>query len=151
MFLHGVSMSAKCGTRNGWRVAMVLLLLTLGACNNSIHRVPIDQLDQPPDIKLTYHTVSRNDTLYSIAWLYGVDTRTLASLNNLPPPYTIRVGQKINLTSNKVPGSTHLSTVVASPGVEVIAVPDDANTVTEVVKPSVEPVVKRPSTAATPS
>ena len=144
-------MSARCGTKNSWRVVIVLLLLTLGACNSSEHLAPIDQLDQPPAIKLNYHTVSRNDTLYSIAWRYGVDTRTLASLNNLPPPYTIHVGQKINLSNENTSGSTHASTVASSPDVEVIAVPDDANTVTEVVKPDVEPVVKRNPVAATQS
>jgi lipoprotein NlpD len=144
-------MSAKRGTKNGWYIAVVLLLLVLSACKSSGHLAPIEQLDQPPDIKLTYHTVSRNDTLYSIAWRYGVDTRTLASLNNLPPPYTIHVGQKINLVSNEASGSTYSSTTVVSPGVEVIAVPDDANAVTEIVKPNMEPVVKQNPVAATSS
>jgi lipoprotein NlpD len=144
-------MSAKCGTKNSWRIAIVLLLLSLVACNSHEHLAPIEQLDQPPDIKLTYHTVSRNDTLYSIAWRYGVDTRTLASLNNLPPPYTIHVGEKINLVSDGASGSARSSTVASSPDVEVIAVPDDANTVTEVVKPNMEPVVKQNPVAATSS
>lgn len=141
-------MSAKCGTKNSWRVVAALLLLALSACNSSSHLAPIEQLDQPPAIKLTHHTVSRNDTLYSIAWRYGIDTRTLASLNNLPPPYTIHVGQKINLASDDASGSTYSSVAASSPDVEVIAVPDDANTVTEVVKPSMEPVVKQNPVAA---
>ena len=130
---------------------MVLLLLALGACKSSGHLAPIEQLDQPPDIKLTYHTVSRNDTLYSIAWRYGVDTRTLASLNNLQPPYTIHVGQKINLMGDGVSESTRSSTFAVSPDVEVTAVPDDSNSVVEVVKPDVKPVVKQNPVAATSS
>lgn len=132
-------MSARCGTKNCWptaypcsRVLAVLLLsLALGACKSSSHLAPIEQLDQPPGIKLTYHTVSRSDTLYSIAWRYGADYHELASINNIAPPYTIRVGQKINLAS--APANSAGSVISASsPGVEVRAIADDANAVTEV-------------------
>ncbi|MDT8428630.1 MAG: peptidoglycan DD-metalloendopeptidase family protein [Pseudomonadales bacterium] len=45
----------------------------------------------------TVHRVSRGETLYSIAWQYGVDYRRLALANNLQPPYTIYPDQRLNL------------------------------------------------------
>lgn len=132
-------MFAKCGTKNCWstayscsRVLFVLALsLVLGACKSSSHLAPIEQLEQPPGIKLNHHTVSRSDTLYSIAWRYGMDYHELASINNIASPYTIRVGQKINLSSSST-GSTGAAVYTSTPGVEVRAIAENANAVTEV-------------------
>ncbi|AYC32106.1 LysM peptidoglycan-binding domain-containing protein [Pseudomonas cavernae] len=41
------------------------------------------------------YRVQRGDTLYSIAFRYGWDWKALAARNNIPPPYTIRIGQAI--------------------------------------------------------
>ena len=43
------------------------------------------------------HIVSAGDTLFSIAFQYDLDFRSLALANGLNPPYTIFVGQDINL------------------------------------------------------
>ena len=43
------------------------------------------------------HVVKRGDTLYSIAFRYDTDYRTLALLNHINPPYSLGVGQVINL------------------------------------------------------
>jgi lipoprotein NlpD len=44
----------------------------------------------------TYH-VQRGETLYSIAFRYGLDYRGVAAANGIPAPYTIYPGQKIYL------------------------------------------------------
>lgn len=44
-----------------------------------------------------YHTVKPGETLYSIAWSYGYDYQTVARWNNIPPPYTIYVGQRLRI------------------------------------------------------
>lgn len=44
-----------------------------------------------------YHNVIKGDTLYSIAFRTGNDYRDLAAWNNILPPYTIFVGQKLQL------------------------------------------------------
>lgn len=41
------------------------------------------------------YTVSRGDTLYSIAWRYEKDFRDIAEWNNISPPYEIYVGQRL--------------------------------------------------------
>ena len=43
------------------------------------------------------HLVSAGDTLFSIAFQYDLDFRTLAMANGLTPPYTIFVGQELRL------------------------------------------------------
>lgn len=42
-----------------------------------------------------HYRVKSGDTLYSIAFRYGWDWQALAARNNIPAPYTIRVGQLI--------------------------------------------------------
>ena len=53
--------------------------------------------DRTSDWSKDIHVVKRGDTLYSIAWQYDKDVRTLAEWNNIPPPYTIYPNQKIAL------------------------------------------------------
>ena len=43
------------------------------------------------------YTVHRGDTLYSIAWHYGLDYHSVAVWNGIKPPFTIFPGQKIRL------------------------------------------------------
>lgn len=45
-----------------------------------------------------YHRVSGGDTLYSIAWRYGLDYRDLARWNSIRSPYTIYPGDRLRLT-----------------------------------------------------
>lgn len=63
------------------------------------------------------HTVERGDTLYSVAWTYGLDYRRLALANNLTPPYTIYPGQQLNLDERGVSNSAvdALPEIPASP------------------------------------
>ena len=41
------------------------------------------------------HVVGKGDTLYSIAWRFGIDYRTLATANSIRDPYTIFPGQRL--------------------------------------------------------
>ncbi|MGL6020504.1 MAG: murein hydrolase activator NlpD [Gibbsiella quercinecans] len=43
------------------------------------------------------YTVKRGDTLFYIAWITGNDYRDLAQRNNIPEPYSLNVGQTIQL------------------------------------------------------
>lgn len=43
------------------------------------------------------YTVKRGDTLFYIAWITGNDFRDLAQRNNIPEPYSLNVGQTIQL------------------------------------------------------
>ncbi|MDA1370445.1 MAG: peptidoglycan DD-metalloendopeptidase family protein [Proteobacteria bacterium] len=48
------------------------------------------------------HTVRAGDTLFSIAFQYDLDFRSVAIANDLNPPYTIFVGNDINLDMERV-------------------------------------------------
>ncbi|MGL6160072.1 peptidoglycan DD-metalloendopeptidase family protein [Microbulbifer sp.] len=80
---------------------MVLLSLLVAACSSP--RAPTSALEQPPGIFLDYHTVSRGETLYSIAWRYGRDYRELAAINRIPSPYQIYPGQRLRVTGEAPP------------------------------------------------
>ena len=43
------------------------------------------------------HQVNKGDTLYSIAWRYGLDYKALAAWNNIRAPYVIYPDQRIRL------------------------------------------------------
>jgi lipoprotein NlpD len=64
------------------------------------------------------HRVSRGETLYSIAWRYGLDYRELARRNNIAPPYTIFPTQRLRLDAGAAgspPASRSQAPASASP------------------------------------
>ena len=46
-----------------------------------------------------FHEVRRGETLYAIAFRYGLDWRSVAQWNRIQPPYTIRPGQELRLSA----------------------------------------------------
>jgi len=70
--------------------------LCLAAC--SVPLAEVADRPQPPSQKIREHRVSAGETLYSIAWRYGLDHRTLAEYNGISPPFTIYPGQVLRLT-----------------------------------------------------
>jgi len=51
------------------------------------------------------YTVKRGDTLFYIAWITGNDFRDLAQRNNIPEPYSLNVGQNIQLGNGSANGN----------------------------------------------
>lgn len=89
----------------------VVLLLT--ACTSTDHVAPVYDVYQQPGSKAmpTHYTVERGDTLYSVAWHYGLDYQDLARWNQLGDNYHLRVGQRLQLRSP----SPQAPAVVAKP------------------------------------
>mgnify|MGYP003858804789 CR=1 FL=1 len=75
-----------------------LALVALALCSCGSHRAPTSALEQPPSLRIKHHTVSRGETLYSIAWRYGKDFRELAAINGIAAPYQIYPGQHLRLS-----------------------------------------------------
>lgn len=72
------------------------LLVTLVGCGSNL--APVSELKwQPYSHNQKTHTVQRGETLYAIAFHYDTDFRTLARLNYVRPPYSLRVGQVLSL------------------------------------------------------
>ena len=109
--LRGVSLAgSRCTT--AWRGGgMLLAAVLLAGCAGPapvapVGRAPARDAPAPParDVRATapvargLHTVRRGDTLYSIAWRYGLDYRDVARWNAIPEPFTIRPGQRLRVT-----------------------------------------------------
>lgn len=76
------------------RFLCLFLVITLVGCGSNL--APVTELKWNPWRQKVY-IVKRGDTLFSIAFRYDTDFRTLARLNHIYPPYALRVGQVINL------------------------------------------------------
>jgi len=80
--------------------------------------------------------VQRGDTLYSIAFRYGLDFRKLAAANDIAPPYTIYPGQRLALSGAAPPPPT-------AGGARAEATPDAG--------PAAAPAPAPPATAVSPA
>lgn len=89
--------------RSCWKPLLSLLLLASGltSCSDETHYAPVTDITTIEHIPKngTYRVLS-GETLYSIAWRYGLDYRYLAALNHIAPPFHLVAGQRIYL-SNK--------------------------------------------------
>lgn len=106
--------------------SVVVLSWLLLACSSSKNAAPVDgvgdgqfistiparqsgaQLSAP--IQGGSYVVKRGDTLYSIAFNSGNDVPSLASLNNISPPYNIYPGQRLRLDASGSAVTTSRST-----------------------------------------
>ena len=71
----------------------ILLLLIAGACT---------PFKQPANSALltvgkSQYKVKKGDSLYAIAFKYGLDYKQLARVNQIKPPYIIKIGQVLSL------------------------------------------------------
>lgn len=101
---HGQSVPAV----GRWVLVLLLLgaVMGLSACQQGGGMAARQQLP-------AQHVVRSGDTLSLIANRYGLDYRTLASLNRIDPPYIIYVGQRLRLTSGSTPSRTDRSTTAS--------------------------------------
>ncbi len=94
-----------------WNIRLVSLILFCllvffqTACTTTY--APVEQRGSSYGVKYKYtggklpdyHFVKKGDTLYSIAWKYGLDYKQIAYNNRIKPPYRIFKGQKLRLSS----------------------------------------------------
>ncbi len=96
---------AGCTQRHLTLFCLCLLGMVLLVSCSSQHTVPVHSRSQPPSEKIHEHEVAKGDTMFSIAWRYGLDYRSLASANNIPAPYTIYPGQRLRIDGRKASSS----------------------------------------------
>jgi len=107
---------------------LLVMAVLLAGCSSGGHRAPIIEHGEvvkksakSPDVtqKITpekdwrpqTYIVQKGDTLYSIAFNYGLDHRELAELNNIQDPNMIQIGQQIRL----LPGDVAAAPVESKP------------------------------------
>jgi lipoprotein NlpD len=109
------------------RLVVALFVLLLTACESNppapvIERAstpkpkpaepkPIDAKTALPtatvkDWRPDSYTVKKGDTLFGIGLEYGIDYKEIAAANNIPAPYPIKIGQKLDLSSFKTKTAT---------------------------------------------
>ncbi|AQQ69402.1 peptidase M23 [Microbulbifer agarilyticus] len=96
----------------GRLVVVLCSTFLLASCASNL--APTSSLKQPPSQKIRHHTVSKGETLYSIAWRYGKDFKELAAVNRIPAPYRIFPGQRLALTGR-------IPVAVSPPPVKTVA------------------------------
>jgi lipoprotein NlpD len=60
-----------------------------------------------------YHVVERDESLWNIAKTYGVDLQSLAEVNNLKPPYTLKPNDKIFVPGAAEPKKIEVTSTAA--------------------------------------
>ncbi|MFT6958804.1 MAG: lipoprotein NlpD [Halieaceae bacterium] len=75
----------------------VLLCLVVGCGGNPPAPIEDRHAQKGKSYSIRYYTVQKGETLYSIAFRYGLDYRVVAAANGIAIPYTIYPGQKIDL------------------------------------------------------
>ncbi len=85
-------------------ILFCLLIFLVTACTTTY--APVEQRGSSYDKKYKYtgklpdyYFVKKGDTLYSIAWKYGLDYKQIAYNNRIKSPYRIFKGQKLRLSS----------------------------------------------------
>lgn len=79
------------------RLSLSFLFVGLCACV-SHPPAPVVNAWLQPQAQAADYVVSKGDTIYSIAWQFGLDYHTLARANHLRNPYPIRQGQHLKMT-----------------------------------------------------
>jgi lipoprotein NlpD len=121
------------------RLVGLLLFMAL-PCGCTTHiKAPVGERGIRTDTNPGSHRVRQGESLYSIAWKYGLDYPDLAKWNNIRSPYTIYAGQKLRTrppgtASAAVPTSrTHALRLPAKPvktsPVQTAALPQAPTTV----------------------
>jgi len=80
--------------------AALSIILLLGGCGGN-PVIPVSDLT-PNKSRYPARVVEQGDSLYTIAWEFGLDYREVALWNRLRPPYHVTPGQKIRLSPAKV-------------------------------------------------
>ena len=137
-------------------VIFSILVLLLTACESNppapvIERTPQTSKPKPPvaakpidprtatakDWRPDSHIVKKGDTLFSISLEYGIYYKDIATANNIAPPYPIKIGQKLDLSSFKVKAASAADATKTEPTKADASKTDDGVVVTPI---KVEPV-----------
>lgn len=93
-----------------------------------------------------YHRVKRGETLFSIAFSYGLDYREVAKLNRISSPYTIYPKQKIWLKNKRKTVAKRVRSVASQPTSRVKVVSKTASDI-QLQKKKIAPVIASDSSS----
>ena len=82
-------------------LAFSIMVVTLLVGCSGANYAPVDDRVNRSQSSPGRYVVSQGETLYSIAWRYGIDYKQLANANGISEPYTIYSGQTLLLKAAK--------------------------------------------------
>ncbi len=85
------------------RVLIIILITTLLSACGTTYKAPIADRSKKT---ANFHRIQKGETLYSIAWTYGLDYRKLSAWNGIAKGYAIYPGQTLRLKPPKKQTST---------------------------------------------
>ena len=115
-----------------------MLVLLVAACATAPGLAPVIN-KSPHRIIPATTTAMKGDSIYSIAWRFGLDYKKVAKWNGLGKPYAIRPGQRLRLRST---GSATPAAVAGKPKTETPAAAP------KIAKPGVIPKAAEPAQPA---
>jgi lipoprotein NlpD len=130
----------------------VMLLANLSGCGRHVVAPVVDRsIAKSSDVQAarTEHWVVRGETLYGLAFRYGLDYRLIAEWNHIEPPYTIYPGQRLQLSGAET-RNVESQAIPEIQGVEVTAVPSMAEEGALIAEPLSSELVKPQSVAVPP-
>jgi lipoprotein NlpD len=123
----------------------LVAIMGMAGCTARYQPAPVETLstriasvNNLTEISGDIYTVQSGDTLFAIAFYSGNTYRDLAKINGIKPPYSIKVGQVLQLSAT--PPKNKLVNVIKSPQV--------AQNTTKSVQKSTKVVVDRPAAQA---
>ncbi len=96
-------------------VILVTIATLLTGCLSGREFVSVEEKFSKQQSATGFHLVRKGDTLFSIAWRYGIDYRELASANSIASPYIIYPGQKIDIRNISKKSRVSLAATVEKP------------------------------------
>jgi lipoprotein NlpD len=90
------------------------LFLLLAGCSSAVNYAPVDDRERGAYQATNHYIVSAGETLYSIAWRYGIDFKMLAATNSIDYPYTIYPGQRLRLKGGSTASKSSATTAKKS-------------------------------------
>lgn len=104
--------------------SIIAPLLLLAACQGTGVYVPVSGAGEAHRHGNRLYVVHRGDTLYSIAFHYGMNYKDLARFNNIHPPYTIYIDERLRLPAVAAPHREVAVSATSAPRIETPDVPD---------------------------
>ena len=81
-----------------WGIAVLVVMVAGGCTTQTQAPAPVVERSRPAgDPAPTSYVVRPRDSLYAIAWRFGLDYMAVARWNGIGPPYTIHPGQTLRL------------------------------------------------------
>ncbi len=87
----------------GKQTLLILICISLVACASDANYAPVTDITTIESIPKTgTHQALQRETLYEVAWRYGLDYRELAARNQIKSPYAVETGRTVYLRGKKI-------------------------------------------------